>query len=844
MIFADGSRVRCLRARARRRRLGRSIGEHEALGAARMAGPARGRRLRARWRAAAARDSARRRRLRRARRLLDEAGGGASRVAAGEGGGERGRGGGAGGVKRPRRRRRRISAARTRAGLGVAGRPTMEPGRRRTRRCNSATPKIRGRWNSWQPRKGDANHSPQPHVRPPRRRPWGRGGGGGEPGRTGRRPRRRAVRAPPTSGASFRLYELQLTSRARRHRSRPASPACGPRSPDEASALLADRRDAPRVRRGARREGRRGRRRRWRRWRTPGRGGRRDELHPARARQPARPNAAAADKAFDLMYRLRIKYSKVRRAAEEPARALMASFEATKKSSSREAMVRRRRATSRTSSAPRPPPAARGGRRAAVGAADPHPRRRPAAPLRHRHLHRGDDDDDRDDDDDDRRASCAAASTPPPPHVEGRREPRRSPTGRKPPGRARATRPRPPRPPVRCATLQPPPPPPSPPRASPGPAPPPGRHAADRPPAPSRAGACRRRPLSSTHPPSSASSQHDEIQGPAPAAPAAPRRRRRHRPTSGSRAASSPHAAGGGRAARAAAAGGGRLPHSFRLPDGEEAMAPGDGSRARPRSAGRRVSLNANRMKFVGDLFDGRRRRHPSSATRTWSGETTAAPTSWDAIACRRPRAFPSPGPSPVRSSPSGSAAATADLPTAWRRAPHPRPRLVARDAPPRRADRAADGAPRPCAPVLRPERTVANEQVIRVSGEVCMRLRATWGENFAVTKRRILCYHTQMRCCAAPDWGSARLGTKTTWRGARLVRILAAAPPERPGTSTRVDGLDEAVRALDVRCRSTTDGPPDLRPMIGVIEPVLRASGGRRARRRGTSGCPRSSPA
>ena len=55
------------------------------------------------------------------------------------------------------------------------------------------------------------------------------------------------------------------------------------------------------------------------------------------------------------------------------------------------------------------------------------------------------------------------------------------------------------------------------------------------------------------------------------------------------------------------------------------------------------------------------------------------------------------------------------------------------------------------------------------------------------------------MRCRAAPDWGSARLGTETTWRGARLVRVrrrrLEAARDEH-----RVDGLDEAVRALDVR--------------------------------------------
>ena len=219
-------------------------------------------------------------------------------------------------------------------------------------------------------------------------------------------------------------------------------------------------------------------------------------------------------------------------------------------------------------------------------------------------------------------------------------------------------------------------------------------------------------------------------------------------------------------------------------------MAAGDGIPSATKIRGPWVSLNANRMKFVGDLF-GAGAVDTLFGEENMVGETTAAPMSWDASGVdRRPaRCSRRPGRRPS----SSQAAARPATPTSPRRvagAPRPRPRLE----PGTRRRGARTGRPTVAparARLYPPERTVANEQVIRVSGEVCMRLRATWGKNFAVTKRRILCYHTQMRCRAAPDWGSARLGTKTTWRGARLVRVRrrrrgrsgpGRAPCRRPG--------------------------------------------------------------
>ena len=107
--------------------------------------------------------------------------------------------------------------------------------------------------------------------------------------------------------------------------------------------------------------------------------------------------------------------------------------------------------------------------------------------------------------------------------------------------------------------------------------------------------------------------------GPTPAAAAAP--------------ASPPRAAG--------------VPHQLRLPE-EEAMAAGDGIPSATKIRGPWVSLNANRMKFVGDLF-GAGAVDTLFGEENMVGETTAAPMSWDASGVPSPGAvFPSPGPSPV----------------------------------------------------------------------------------------------------------------------------------------------------------------------------------------------------
>jgi hypothetical protein len=134
-----------------------------------------------------------------------------------------------------------------------------------------------------------------------------------------------------------------------------------------------------------------------------------------------------------------------------------------------------------------------------------------------------------------------------------------------------------------------------------------------------------------------------KIKVPAPAAPAAP--------GSGDDIVLMPAPASPPRRAAAAApaspprAAG--VPHQLRLPE-EEAMAAGDGIPSATKIRGPWVSLNANRMKFVGDLF-GAGAVDTLFGEENMVGETTAAPMSWDASGVPSPGAvFPSPGPSPV----------------------------------------------------------------------------------------------------------------------------------------------------------------------------------------------------
>ena len=120
-------------------------------------------------------------------------------------------------------------------------------------------------------------------------------------------------------------------------------------------------------------------------------------------------------------------------------------------------------------------------------------------------------------------------------------------------------------------------------------------------------------------------------------------------------------------------------------------------------------------MKFVGDLFG-------AGAVDTLFGEENMVGDDGGADVLGRQRravarrGVPPPGPSPVAVTKRQRGRDT-DLPTACSpglRAPAAS--ASARDAPPRRADRAADGCPPPVRACTRPERTVANARAIRVS--------------------------------------------------------------------------------------------------------------------------------
>ena len=228
---------------------------------------------------------------------------------------------------------------------------------------------------------------------------------------------------------------------------------------------------------------------------------------------------------------------------------------------------------------------------------------------------------------------------------------------------------------------------------APAPPPPPRHHVRRPPPPPSRAGA---RGFSLKLDSSAVLRELNsmtKIKVPAPAAPAAPgsgddivlmpapRRRRGAR---------------GGRAG-VAAAGGGRA-HQLRLPE-EEAMAAGDGIPSATKIRGPWVSLNANRMKFVGDLF-GAGAVDTLFGEENMVGETTAAPMSWDASGVPSPGAvFPSPGPSPVVVTKRQRGRDT-DLPP--RRVAGLRARGLGLPGTRRRGARTGRPtvAPRPCAPV------------------------------------------------------------------------------------------------------------------------------------------------
>ena len=133
-------------------------------------------------------------------------------------------------------------------------------------------------------------------------------------------------------------------------------------------------------------------------------------------------------------------------------------------------------------------------------------------------------------------------------------------------------------------------------------------------------------------------------------------------------------------------------------------MAAGDGIPSATKIRGPWVSLNANRMKFVGDLF-GAGAVDTLFGEENMVGETTAAPMSWDASGVPSPGAvFPSPGPSPVVVTKRQRGRDT-DLPTAC--SPGSAPAASA-CSPTRRSaeDRAADGRPPPVRACTRRSRT------------------------------------------------------------------------------------------------------------------------------------------
>ena len=273
----------------------------------------------------------------------------------------------------------------------------------------------------------------------------------------------------------------------------------------------------------------------------------------------------------------------------------------------------------------------------------------------------------------------------------------------------------------------------------------------------------------------------------------------------------------------AAAAGGGRAPTG--PPPEEEAMAAGDGIPVGDQDPRAGVSLNANRMKFVGDLFG-------AGAVDTLFGEENMAarrrrrrcPGDRPA-ACRRPaRCSRRPGRRPSLST-SGSAAAT---PTSPRRVARGSAPAASACSPGRAAAARGPGGRRllPARARLYPPGKDGRERTSdSLSGEVCMRLRATWGENFD-DRGRILCYHTQMRCRAAPDWGSARLGDQDHMAWGALSTRPAAAPQKRPGTGTvSTAWMRPFEHSTSDGQFDDFDGPSDLRPMIASSSHVLRAA-------------------